>query len=301
MKFAAVSVNLGIKRRINKRYRVDPFKNKQRCVSSINQDFVGHIKSAKRDIHKDERQMSEKLVLAYFPQNQDDIYWMGNEDLMSTYDKDRSDTSRKRVPHKDNCDRVCNLKLQDLNDTTIGDNNEIVIDSYPGAVMCFDSISNIARKTAKKLNVPILYIDSKQQFKIMEEKLKNYYIEIKDKLTQTEQISDDLFQEAFNIYELSKNIIHRAFKIANSFGYLDEEEYPKEEIIRIFDKMRDLVREGLKKCSDKQKQEIQKIMNKEASPLNLRYSRYNKFIDFMELNELVSIEADTKEDKNEQR
>lgn len=296
-----VSVKLGTKRLINKRYRVDPFKNRQRCVSSIDQDFIGHVKSAKKDTDKDERQIEEKLILAYFPQNQDDIYWMGNDDLMSTYDKDRNNPSRKRVPHKDNSNRICNLKLQDLNATTIGDDNEMVIDSYPGAVMCFDSISNIARKTAKKLNVPILYINSKQQFAIMEEQINNYYLEIKEKLTQTKQMTNDLYEDTFNIYELNNNIIHRAFKMANSFNYLDDEEYPKEQIIQIFDKMKNLVEDGFRKCTDRQKQEIQKIMNKEANPLNIRYGRYYKFIDFAELNELVSIETDKKEDKDKQR
>lgn len=290
-----INIKIGIKKLINKRYRVDPFKNKQRCVSSIDQDFVGHIKSAKKDMNEDKMQMNEKLILAYFPQNQDNIYWMGNDDLMSIYDKDRNDPSRRRVPNKDNIDRVCNLKLKDLNDTTVGDDNEIVIDCYPGAVMCFDHISNIARKTAEKLNAPILYIDTKQQFKIMEEKVNEYYSEIKDKILKTKQITDELFQDTFNIYELSKNIIHRAFKIANSFSYLDAEEYPNEQIIEIFDKMKDLVREGLKKCNSEQKQKIQKIMNKEANSLNLRYGRYNEFIDFIELNELVSTEIDKKD------
>ena len=40
---------------------------------------------------------------------------MGNDDLMSSYDKDRSDPTRKKIPHGDNMPRVCNLKLQDLN------------------------------------------------------------------------------------------------------------------------------------------------------------------------------------------
>ena len=295
MKFN-IGVRIGLKRRINKRYRVDPLKNKQRCVSSIDQDFVGHIKSANKDIEKDENQINEKLILAYFPQKSSDIYWMGNDDLQTEYDKERKDPSRKRVPHKDNIDRVCNLKLQDLNATTIGDDNEIIIDSYPGAVMCFDSISNISKKTAKKLNIPILYIDSKQQFKIMEEKLNNYYLVIKGKLTETNQISNDFFQSAFNTYELNENIIHRAFKIANSFSYLDEGEYPKEQIIKIFDEMKNLVTEFLKKCDDKQKREIQKVMKKEANPFNLRYGRYDRFIDFGELNKLVSIEEGIEED-----
>ena len=276
---------IGMKRLINQRYKLDPLKNKQRCVSSIDQDFVGHIKSA----HKEdgEEQISEKLILAYFPQNQEDVYWMGNDDLMTEYDRDRSDPTRKRVPHKDNQDRICYLKLQDLNATTIGDDNEIIIDSYPGAVMCFDRVSNIARKTAEKLQVPILYIDSQRQFQIMEKRLNQYYSDVKARMIQEKQMTEELFNDTFNSYDLNRNIIHRAFKIANSFGYLDEDEYPQEEIINIFEQMKQLVSKAQERSNDKQKQEIQSIMNKYANPSNLRYSRYNRFIDFEELNEMV--------------
>ena len=187
IRFAA-GTTIGMKRLINKRYKFDPLKNKQRCVSSIDQDFLGHIKSAHKE--DEEEQISEKLILAYFPQNQEDVYWMGNDDLMTEYDKDRSDPTRKRVPHKDNQDRICYLKLQDLNATTTGDDNEIIIDSNPGAVMCFDRVSNIARKTAEKLQVPILYIDSQRQFQIMEKRLNQYYSDVKARMIQEKQMTE---------------------------------------------------------------------------------------------------------------
>ena len=166
---------------------------------------------------------------------------MGNQDLMTIYDKDRSDPTRKRVPHRDNTSGICNLKLQDLNATTIGNDNELVIDSYPEAVMCFDKISNIAKKTAKKLNIPILYIDSEQQFKIIKEKTDKYYTDMYEKILKDSQISEENFDEAFNVFEQNNNIIHRAFKMAHGFGYLDDEDYPKEQIIEVFEAMTNLV------------------------------------------------------------
>lgn len=278
-----LELKIGIKRLINKRYKIDPLKNKQRCVSSIDQDFIGHIPSE----IKGNKQNQDRLILAYFPQNIEDIYCMGNQDLMTIYDKDRKDNTRKRVPHADNLHGVCNLKLRDLNSTTKGEDNELIIDSYPGAVMCFDNISNITKKTAKRLNVPILYIDSKEQFKIMETKINDYYREIKEHISQNEQMSEETFQGMFNTLEQDNNVIHRAFKLANGFSFLNGKDYLQKQIIDIFNKMKILVDESLKRCNSTQREIIQSIMAQEADRGSLRYGRYDKFIDFGELNDLV--------------
>ena len=288
-----VHIKLGLKRLINKRYKLDPLKNRQRCVSSIDQDFIGHIKS--ECYTNEKKQKEEKLILAYFPKNKKDISYMGNQDLMSIYDKDRSDITRKRIPHKDNVQGICNLKLQDLNATTIGDDNEIIINSYPGAVMCFDKISNIAKKTAKKLNLPILYIDTKKQFEIMKNRLYDYYAEIREQILENNHMSDEIFENAFNKFDQDNNIIHRAFKIANSFTFLDDDEYPKEQIIEVFNNMSSLVNESIKKCSLEQQKVIREIMLGEADNRNLRYGNYDTFIDFQKLINVVSIEDNTEE------
>ena len=280
-----LDIKLGIKRLANKRYKLDPLKNKQRCVSSIDQDFIAHVKS---EIYTNSgKQTKEKLVLAYFPDNKKDISYMGFQDLMSIYDKERSDSTRKRVPYVDNMQGICNLKLQDLNASTLGDVNEVIVDSYPGAVMCFDEISNIAKKTANKFNLPILYIDTKKQFEIMKQKLDEYYTEMREQISQNNQISDEMFENAFNVFEQNNNIIHRAFKIANSFTFLDEDEYPKEQIIEVFNNMSDLVYESLKRCNPEQRKMVQETMLKEANIGNLRYGRYYRFIDFEKLENLV--------------
>ncbi|MEE0865465.1 MAG: HD domain-containing protein [Clostridia bacterium] len=276
----------GIKKRVRKRYKIDPLKNKQRCVSSIDEDFLGHVQSTKNMENK--RQTENKLILAYFPKNTTDIYWMGNYDLMTIYDKERNDPTRKRIPHKDNLNNICNLKLEDLNAITVGDDNEIVIDSYPGAVMCFDHISDVSYKTSKRYNIPILYIDSKEQFRIMKQRLYKYYDEVQQNILENTEIGEDVFNKAFHLFEQNNNIIHRAFKMANSFTYLDDDEYPKEELIEIFDRMKLLVKESLNKCNKRQKQQIQDFMKKEADPANLRYKRYDNYIDFYELIGLVS-------------
>lgn len=188
----------------------------------------------------------KKLILAYFPIDEKDISYMGNQDLMSIYDKERSDTTRKRVPHQDNVQAICNLKLQDLNATTIGDNNEVIVNSYPGAIVCFDHISNIARKTAQKLNLPILYMDTKKQFEIMKSKLEDYYAQMREQISQNTQMSAEMFDNAFHVFEQNHNVIHRAFQLANSFTFLDEAAYPKEQIIKVFNQMASLVEESLK-------------------------------------------------------
>ena len=255
--------------------------------------FIGHIKS--ECYTNEKKQKEEKLILAYFPKNKKDISYMGNQDLMSIYDKDRSDITRKRIPHKDNVQGICNLKLQDLNATTIGDDNEIIINSYPGAVMCFDKISNIAKKTAKKLNLPILYIDTKKQFEIMKNRLYDYYAEIREQILENNHMSDEIFENAFNKFDQDNNIIHRAFKIANSFTFLDDDEYPKEQIIEVFNNMSSLVNESIKKCSLEQQKVIREIMLGEADNRNLRYGNYDTFIDFQKLINVVSIEDNTEE------
>ena len=282
-----LQIKIGIKRLVNKRYKLDPLKNKQRCVSSIDQDFLGHIKS--ENYSDDEcKQIEEKLVLAYFPKNEKDIYWMGNQDLMTIYDKPRNDSTRKRIPHKDNIKAVCNLKLKDLNAMTLGEDNELVIDSYPEAVMCFDKISDIAKKTAKRLNIPILYINTKEQFRIIKSKTDKYNSQVYEQITQKEQISERTFQNTFNVFEQDNNIIHRAFKIANGFTFLDNDEYPQEEIAEIFNNMTSLVGETLKRCDENQREAIETIMKKEADLNLIRYGNYNDFIDLKELIALVS-------------
>ena len=222
---------------------------------------------------------------------------MGFQDLMSIYDKERSDPTRKRVPYVDNMQGICNLKLQDLNASTLGDVNEVIVDSYPGAVVCFDEISNIAKKTANKFNLPILYIDTKKQFEIMKQKLDEYYTEMREQISQNNQISDEMFENAFNIFEQNNNIIHRAFKIANSFTFLDEDEYPKEQIIEVFNNMSDLVYESLKRCNPEQRKMVQETMLKEANIGNLRYGRYYKFIDFEKLEDLVMMKNEEENTK----
>ena len=284
-----IDIKLGTKRLIDKRYKIDPLKNRQRCVSSIDQDFLGHIKSSNHlDGHK---QIKDKLILAYFPQQEVDISYMGNQDLMTIYNKPRTDATRKRVPHEDNMERVCNLKLQDLNSTTIGDNNELIVDSYPGAVMCFNTISDISKKTAKRLNIPILYINNEKQFEIIKQKVDRYYTDMKEKILEGSQITDETFEEAFNVFE--NNIIHAAFKLANGFNFLDSDEYPREQIIEMFDKMTDLVRETLKRCNSEQRQVIQTIMLKEADVNNLKQGDYDKFIDFEKMIKLVMRENES--------
>jgi len=289
-KKADMQIKWGIRRLVNKRYKLDPLKNRQRCVSSIDQDFIGHIKSECYTNRK--TQMEEKLILAYFPIDEKDISYMGNQDLMSIYDKERSDTTRKRVPHQDNVQAICNLKLQDLNATTIGDNNEVIVNSYPGAIVCFDHISNIARKTAQKLNLPILYMDTKKQFEIMKSKLEDYYAQMREQISQNTQMSAEMFDNAFHVFEQNHNVIHRAFQLANSFTFLDEAAYPKEQIIKVFNQMASLVEESLKRCNPEQRKAIQEIMQKEATPDNLRYGQYNQFISFKGLRDLVAIQKE---------
>lgn len=281
-------IKYGIKRLINKRYKLDPLKNKQRCTSSIDEDYLGHVRSYK--IIDDKRKVDNKLILAYFPEEKEHVYWMGTEDLMTIYDKQRNDQTRKRVPHRDNLNGVCNLKLKDLNSSTMGDLNEVIVDSYPGAVICFDKVSDISKKTAKKLNIPILYINSKEQTKVMKENLEKYYNSVYKKISKDKTIRDDIFNEIFNVYEKDNNIIHRAFKFAGSFSYLNDEDFPKEEVIEVFDKMKALVSESLKRSNPTQKKIIQEIMHKEANSDYLRYGKYNEFIDFEELQNMVTDE-----------
>lgn len=289
-------IKMGIKRLVNKRYRLDPLKNKQRCVSSIDQDFMGHIPSEQYTEGKG-KQREEKLILAYFPKYKKDISCMGNQDLMTSYDKERNHPSRKRIPHKDNIQGICNLKLQDLNAITLGENNELIVDSYPGAVMCFDKVSNIAKKTAKKLNIPILYIDSKEQFKKMAANLNNYYENIQSEILKENQITNETFEKAFNIFEQNNNIIHRAFKMANGFAFLDKDEYPQEQIMKIFCQMEKIVGESLKRCNSNQKEVIRNIMLQEANSGNVRYGYYNSFINFEKLIDLVSKENENNRTK----
>lgn len=288
----------GIKRRINKRFKLDPLKNKQRCVSSIDEDFLGHIPTEIPGRADEEKQYEEKLALVYFPKQAEDIYWMGTYDLMTIYDKKRSDPTRKRVPHKSNMDCVCNLKLDDLNSSTIGDDNEIVIDSYPGAVICFDKVSNIAEKTARKLGVPPLYIDSNEQLKIIKQRLESYYNNAQIELSQDSSISTETFEDTFNEYEKDNNIIHRAFKFANGFTYLDFDEYPDNDVIEVFDKMKKLVKIAYNKANPRQKGIIRNIMAKEADRNNIRYGKYGQYID---LEELVQMVSDRKEDEQVER
>ena len=220
---------------------------------------------------------------------------MGNQDLMTIYDKDRNDPTRKRVPHKDNKQGICYLKLKDLNSTILGDNNEIIVDSNPGAIMCFDKVSDISKKTAKKLGIPILYIDSKEQFKIIETKLEEYYTNIQNEILENNTLTNETFEKAFNIFEQDNNIIHRAFKMANGFTFLDDDEYPNKQIIEIFDKMTTLVTESLKRCNGNQREIVQTIMQKEEDRNNLRYGHYDKFISFKKLRDLVNKEGTLEE------
>lgn len=289
-----VDVERGTKLRIAKRYILDPLKNKQRCASSIDQDFMGHIRSYEN--REGTKQTKEKLILAYFPQSKKDIFYMGNDDLMSSYDKDRSDPTRKRIPHRDNMSRVCNLKLQDLNTLTTGNDNEVIMDAYPGAVMCFDEVSNVARRTAKRLNIPILYIDSKRQFEIMKSKIDEYYVEMQDIISQAPQMSEETFERAFNEFE--NNIIHSAFKMAIGFSFLDKDEYPKEQVQELLNKMKSLVSESLSHCNDTQREEIRTIMKKEANVYNVRYGNYLlDYIDFKGLHNLVKEQEESDVEK----
>lgn len=274
-----------LKKMVKKRFKLDPMKNKQRCLSSIDQDFIGHIPS--EEFGK-EKQPDERLILAYFPENENDIYWMGNNDLMTSYDKERSDPTRKRVPHKDNFEDLCNLKLKDLNNLTMGNDNEIIVDSLPGAVICFDNVSNIAKKTAKKHNIPLLYIDTIEQFKIMQSKIYSYYDELKENISNVKVVSDEMFERAFNDIAKENNIVHRAFKMVHGFCYLDDDKFPKKEVVEIVERMKDLTREYIAKCDDTQKEKIQEIIDEEADINLLRYS-YNvsKFIDMDEFDDFV--------------
>ena len=169
----------------------------------------------------------------------------------------------------------------------MGDLNEVIVDSYPGAVICFDKVSDISKKTAKKLNIPILYINSKEQTKVMKDNLEKYYNSVYKKISKDKTIRDDIINETFNVYEKDNNIIHRAFKFAGSFSYLNDEDFPKEEVIEVFDKMKELVSEYLKRSNPTQKKIIQEIMHKEANSDYLRYGKYNEFIDFEELHKMV--------------
>lgn len=119
-------------------------------------------------------------------------------------------------------------------------------------------------------------------------------MDIHEKILQDGQISEETFDETFNVFEQNNNIIHRAFKMAHGFGYLDGEDYPKDQIIEIFDTMTNLVKESLKRCDQKQKEVIQNIMLNEANIYNARYGAYKYFIDFKGLINLV-----LKEDPNQ--
>lgn len=294
-KYTDRKIKIGIKKLVNKRYKMDPLKNKQRCVSSINQDFIGHIRSENYTEKGEKKQTEEKLILAYFPKNKENVSYMGNQDLMTIYDKDRNDPTRKRIPHKDNIQGICYLKLKDLNSIILGENNEIIVDSNPGAIMCFDKVSDISKKTAKKLGIPILYIDTKEQFKFMEAKLEEYYITIQNEILENNTLTNETFEKVFNIFEQDNNIIHRAFKMASGFTFLDDDEYPKEKIIEIFDKMTILVTESLKRCNKNQREIVKIIMQKEANHNNLRYGHYDKFISFKKLRDLVNKEGTLEE------
>ena len=82
-----------------------------------------------------------------------------------------------------------------------------------------------------------------------------------------------MFEEAFSITDKDKNIVHRAFKIINSFCYLDEDKLPKEGFNGIMDKMDSLLREYIDKCDDLKKRTIQDIIDEET---DIRVARYNK-------------------------
>ena len=121
----------------------------------------------------------------------------------------------------------------------------------------------------------------------METKINDYYREIKEHISQNEQMSEETFQGMFNTLEQDNNVIHRAFKLANGFSFLNGNDYPQKQIIDIFNKMKILVDESLKRCNLTQREIIQSIMAQEADRGSLRYGRYDKFIDFGELNDLV--------------
>lgn len=142
----------------------------------------------------------------------------------------------------------------------------------------------------------------------MFEKLKSIYkgilniIKTKNKVLQLDTINYEKiielmkekgiyqeFENTFNVFEQDNNIIHRAFKIANSFTFLDEDEYPKEQIVEVFNNMTSLVNESFKICNPEQQKVVQEIMLKEADHNNLRYGHYDKFISFKKLRNLVSM------------
>lgn len=275
-----------VKKMVSKRFKLDPLKNKQRCLSSIDQDFIGHIPSEE---FMEDKQPKEKLVLAYFPNREEDIYLMGNHDLMTIYDKERNDPTRKRVPHKDNLDNICNLKLEDLNNVTMGNDNEVVVDSYPGAVICFDKVSNVSKNTAKKHNIPLLYINTREQFQIMKSKIDEYYDRLREDLSKMTSVNDEMFNQAFDDIAKENNIVHRALKMVNGFSYLDESQLPREEILEIVTKMKALTRDFINKCDSEQKAKIKEIIEEETDIRLARYcNRYEMFIDFEEFSELIT-------------
>ncbi|MCI9064040.1 MAG: hypothetical protein HFJ17_05515, partial [Clostridia bacterium] len=286
-----LKIKLGIKVIKNKRYKLDPMKNKQRCTSSIDQNFLGHIPSMTIAGKEDDN----GLILAYFPADKEQVSLMGSYDLMTSYDKDRKDKTRKRIVHRDNESDICNLKLQDLNSNTMGDDNEVVVDSYPGAIVCFDKVSDISKKVAKKRNIPIVYIDSKEQFKLMKKNLEEYYEELSTELQQNVDIPSEIFEKSFNMFDKNDNIIHRMFSLANSFTYLNEKDYPKDEIINGFENMKTMLRSFMKKANPKQLEIIKSSMAEEADWKLIRYGRFHKYIDY---DELIHITKETKEDKD---
>ena len=135
-------------------------------------------------------------------------------------------------------------------------------------------------------------MDTKKQFEIMKSKLEDYYAQMREQISQNTQMSAEMFDNAFHVFEQNHNVIHRAFQLANSFTFLDEAAYPKEQIIKVFNQMASLVEESLKRCNPEQRKAIQEIMQKEATPDNLRYGQYNQFISFKGLRDLVAIQKE---------
>lgn len=271
---------LGVKRKIHQRYTLDILKYRQRCLSSINQNYLGHIYGAK--LNKEDS-YSNDLLLVYFPTKESDISYMGNADLFTKYDKPRDNPERKRIVHKDTEKNISYLKQKDLIGNIKSANNEVIVDAFPQAILCMDKIPNRAKHLSKKHNIPILYIDLDKQFEIIKANIEEYYKQAQEQFNNSSSNTQALMENFLNPYDGNKNVIRRAFQLGKGFSFMNEEYRFSEQTTEIFEKLSCLLNDIFSKSDSINQQLIRNMIKRELFVENINYCSFLKFVDVSEL------------------
>ena len=271
-----VRKKLGVKRKIKQRYTVDISKYRQRCLSSINQNYLGHIYGAR--LNKEDS-YSDDLLFVYFPQEENNISYMGNADLYTEYDKPRDNPERKRVVHKDTQKNISYLRQEDLIGNIKSANNEVVADASPQAILCLDRVSNIARRLNKQHKIPIIYIDLDKQFEIIKANVEEYYNQAQEMFQNSSSNSQELIEQFLNPYEGNKNIIRRAFQLGKGYSFMDKEYRFSKQTSEIFEKLSFLLNDIFSKSNTNDQELIRQMIERELSDENTNYCTFLNFVD----------------------